>query len=46
MKVMLFHGNKRKRETLKRDMLVFGKFDVCITNYESLLSGKELYAVN
>jgi len=34
MNVFKFHGNKEERMDLKKEKLLAGKFDVCITSYE------------
>ncbi len=42
LRVVKYHGNKQQREAMKRDALVVGKFDVCITNYESARSDENV----
>ncbi|KAJ3077794.1 chromatin remodeling complex Adenosinetriphosphatase [Quaeritorhiza haematococci] len=38
--VFMFHGNKDARADLVRDILLPGKFDVCVTSYEMCLLEK------
>eukprot|EP01116_Phalansterium_solitarium_P017355 TRINITY_DN4255_c0_g1_i1.p1 TRINITY_DN4255_c0_g1~~TRINITY_DN4255_c0_g1_i1.p1 ORF type:complete len:1042 (-),score=333.17 TRINITY_DN4255_c0_g1_i1:233-3358(-) len=38
LKVVLFYGNKLQREALKANEMKHGRFDICVTNYESLKS--------
>ena len=41
LRVVKYHGNKQQREAMRKDALVAGKFDVCITNYESARSDEQ-----
>lgn len=38
LRVVKYHGNKQQRDLMKKEALIAGKFDVCITNYESARS--------
>lgn len=44
LRVVKYHGNKQQRDAMKREALVTGKFDVCITNYESARSDESVLA--
>ncbi|GAM19037.1 hypothetical protein SAMD00019534_022120 [Acytostelium subglobosum LB1] len=43
IRVVKFHGNQEERAAIKRDQLVFKKFDVCVTTYEMAIKEKAAF---
>ncbi|EGC28868.1 hypothetical protein DICPUDRAFT_4822, partial [Dictyostelium purpureum] len=43
LRVVKFHGSKEEREEIKRNSLIFKKFDVCITTYEVAIREKAAF---
>ncbi|KAK5582150.1 hypothetical protein RB653_003733 [Dictyostelium firmibasis] len=43
LRVVRFHGSKEEREEIKKNQLIFKKFDVCITTYEVAIREKSTF---
>eukprot|EP01132_Coremiostelium_polycephalum_P000977 gene977-1243_t len=43
LRVVKFHGNKDERADIKKNKLVFKKFDVCVTTYEMVIKEKAAF---
>ncbi|KAM9994213.1 hypothetical protein ACTFIZ_005515 [Dictyostelium cf. discoideum] len=43
LRVVRFHGSKEEREDIKKNQLIFKKFDVCITTYEVAIREKSTF---
>eukprot|EP01133_Synstelium_polycarpum_P020620 gene20620-24762_t len=43
LRVVKFHGGKEERNQIKKEQLVYKKFDVCVTTYEMVIMEKSIF---